>query len=78
MSYPTSEATVRPYRLWDANAKQALRWRCYKHPKRAHLGALVECRWAKVGVVIEVFNANNGRLLGQYKRTPTSVEFSGA
>lgn len=78
MSYPKSEGSKRPYRLWDAKEKQPLRWRYYSNPRRAHLGALIEARWAKVGTVVEVFNAENGRLLGQYRRTPDSVVFTGA
>jgi hypothetical protein len=41
------------------------------------MGALIEVRWSKVGTVIEVFNSATGRLLGQYRRTPTSIHFSG-
>ena len=78
MSYPKVEETKRPYRLWDAEAKEQMRWRYYSDPKRAHMGALIEARWAKVGTTIKVFNAENGRLLGQYRRTANSVEFSGA
>ena len=77
MSYPTSEFTTRPYRLWDANAKKALRWRCYSDPKRAHMGALIECRWAKVGTTVEVYNSSNGRLLGQYGRGVNDIKFRG-
>lgn len=77
MAFPRSEATKRPYRLWDANQKAALRWRCYSDPKRAHVGALIEARWSKVGTTIEVFNANTGRLLGQYTRKPTTIDFRG-
>lgn len=78
MAYPVAnEESVRPYRLWDANAKEQMRWRYYSDPKRAHMGALIEARWSKVGTVIEVFNVNNGRLLGQYKRTVDSIHFSG-
>jgi hypothetical protein len=77
MSYPISEGAKRPYHLWNANEKKAMRWRYYGDPKRAHMGALIECRWAKVGTTVEVFNAINGRLLGQYTRTPTSIRFQG-
>lgn len=75
MRYPVVDKTVRPYRLWDSNEKCPLRWRYYSDSKRAHMGALIEARWGKVGTVIEVYNAENGRLLGQYKRTPTTIEF---
>ena len=78
MSYPKSESTARPYRLWDAVEKRALRWRYYSDPKRAHMGALIEARWASVGTTIEVYNAQNGRLLGQYTRRATSIDFQGA
>ncbi|MCC6489121.1 MAG: hypothetical protein IT364_16600 [Candidatus Hydrogenedentes bacterium] len=76
MRYPVVSESKRPYRLWDANAKCALRWRYYSNPKRAHMGALIEARWAKVGTVVEVYNAENGRLLGQYRRTATTIEFT--
>lgn len=66
--YPKSEATVRPYHLWNANLKKAVRYRYYSDKKRAHNGALLECKWSgKVGTVIEVYNAHTGKLLGQYK-----------
>lgn len=78
MIYPVSEETKRPYRLWDATAKAAVRYRYYSDPKRAHMGALIETRWAKVGVTIEVYNALNGRLLGQYTRRATSIDFQGS
>lgn len=77
MSYPKSEGTKRPYRLWDANAKKALRWRCYLHSRSAHLGALIDTRWAKVGTTVEVFNADTGRLLGQYTRHEDRISFRG-
>ena len=77
MSYPRTEGTKRPYRLWDAHNKVALRWRYYSDPRRAHVGALIEARWAKVGVSIEVYNAATGRLLGQYTRRLHTVDFTG-
>ena len=69
------EDSPRPYRLWDANNKINLRWRYYSDPKRAHMGAIIECRWSKEGTVIEVYNAATGQLLGQYKRLATSIAF---
>ncbi len=76
-AYPKSEGTQRPYRLWDANAKKPLRWRCYSDPKRAHIGALIDCRWAQVGTTVEVYNVSNGRMLGQYTRRVATVTFKG-
>lgn len=75
--YPKTNGTSRPYRLWNANEKKPYRWRYYSNPKRAHNGALLEARWAKVGVTVEVYNASNGRLLGQYTRRVNTVEFKG-
>jgi len=76
--YPVvdSDETVRPYRLWDANAKGLVRYRCYLYPRNAHLGAYIEARWAKPGAAYEVIDVTTGALLGQYVRTPTSVEFT--
>jgi len=66
----------RPYRLWNAGTKALLRWRNYKFPRNAHLGALIEARWAKPGTAIEVIDIRTMKLLGQYRRTPTSVAFT--
>lgn len=77
--YPKLEAgeeSARPYRLWNANDKELVRWRCYKYPKNAHMGALVEARWADPGKVYEVIDIRTAALLGQYKRTPTTVAFT--
>jgi hypothetical protein len=68
--------TKRPYRLWDAVDNIQVRWRCYAYPRNAHLGALIEARWGKPGHTIEVLDIRTGALLGQYKRTPTSVQFT--
>ena len=67
----------RPYRLWNGNEKVALRWRCYSDPKRAHMGALIEARWAKVGTTVEVINIETGKMLGQYTRRIGNVTFRG-
>lgn len=73
---PQQPDSVRPFRLWDANKGVQLRWRYYTDKRRAHIGALVEARWAAVGVTVEVFDIRNGKLLGQYTRRPTTVAFS--
>jgi hypothetical protein len=77
VKYPVSEETKRPYRLWNANDKCPIRWRYYSEPRRAHVGALIEARWAKISVTIEVYNAINGRMLGQYTRRVNTVAFRG-
>lgn len=78
MGYPKSNGSKRPFRLWDAKGKHALRWRCYKYRENAHNGAVVEMRWSAVGDVIEVYNAVNGRLVGQYRRGTDVIHFTGA
>jgi hypothetical protein len=78
MKYPRSEGTVRPYHLWNAVEKKPLRWRYYSDPRRAHVGALIEARWAKVGTTIEVYHAGTGKLLGQYTRELHTIKFTGA
>jgi len=67
----------RPFRLWDATAKKNLRWRNYADPKRAHMGALIECRWSGIGQSIEVYDVRTGRLLGQYTRRVNKIQFTG-
>lgn len=68
--------STRPYRLYDALTKTNLRWRYYSDPHRAHMGALIECRWSKVGSVIEVLNNDTGHVLGTYKRSVHSLTFT--
>lgn len=75
--YPKGSGTVRPFRLWNASSKKNLAHRCYKIRPNAHIGALIECRWAAVGHTIEVYNVTTGKLLGQYTRTPTAIDFKG-
>jgi hypothetical protein len=75
MKYPEVEETVRPFRLWDAVNKVNLAHRYYVHDRNAHLGALIEARWAQVGTTIEVYNCLTGRMLGQYTRRIHSIDF---
>ena len=76
--YPINEESIgRPYRLWNANERAPIRWRNYTHLKHAHVAALIECRWAAIGVCVEVFDTRNGKLSGQYIRRVHSVEFIG-
>jgi len=74
---PRDKPTVRPFRLWDAQAKKCLPSRNYADLKRAHMGALIEARWAMVGACIEVFDITKGKLKGQYIRRINTVEFMG-
>jgi len=78
-TYPrleNGEEAARPFRLWNANDKELIRWRWYKYSRNAHLGALIEARWAEPGAVVEVIDIRTASLLGQYKRTPTSIQFT--
>jgi len=74
--FPKSAGAKRPYRLWNAVAKKPLRWRCYKIRQNAHIGALVEARWSRPGMTIEVYDVTTGRLIGQYKREANTVSFT--
>lgn len=69
---------ARPFRLWDAVNRKNYRWRNYADPKRAHMGALIEARWAPIGSTVEVYDCRTGRLLGQYTRRVDSIRFMGA
>ena len=75
--YPKHESPGRPFRLWDTKTSKLIPWRCFKHKKNAHMAALVEARWAKVGATIEVINIETAKMLGQYTRRVNSVTFLG-
>lgn len=79
MSYPITEVEEpkRPYRLWLAQEKRQISHRYFGDPKHAHMAALVEARWERVGYTIEVFNSANGRLLAQYTRRIDNIEIRG-
>jgi len=66
---------ARPYRLWDTVNRQNLRWRYYSDKKRAHMAALIECRWQAIGTTIEVYDCRTGKLLGQYTRRVDTIRF---
>lgn len=69
------EDSPRPFRLWNPFTKVNYRWRYYSSVRRAHIAALIEARWAKPDTVIEVYDARNGHLHGQYKRLLSTVAF---
>ena len=72
----------RPYRLHAGLAGTKhhgeIRYRYYSTPIRAHEHALIEAKYAKIGEVISVWNKNAGRLLGEYLRHKSGIEFRGA
>jgi hypothetical protein len=74
-TFEVDDETVRPFRLWDATAQEFLRWRYYSDDKRAHIGALIECRWSKIGATIEVVDVSVGRMLGSYTRGVNDIKF---
>ena len=75
-TYPVrADVAKRPFRLWDAAKKAELRWRYYADWRRAVNAAFIELKWSAIGTVIEVIDIRNGKLLGQYKRTVSSVTF---
>jgi hypothetical protein len=75
--YPHDVESVRPFRIWNALDKQQLRWRYYSDKRHAHIGALIEARWAAVGTTLEVFDIRTGRLMGQYTRKVNTIAFMG-
>lgn len=69
----------RPFRLYNANTRTFLPWRFYRHLRNAHMGALVEVRWAKVGTTLEVIDVSSGNhTRGSYTRGVNQVYFSRA
>jgi hypothetical protein len=78
------EETLRPFRLWNPSAEGDLKHsgafvahRYYSHLRNAHLSALIECRWAKVGVTIEVIDVRTGKFWGSYTRRVDDIRFIG-
>jgi hypothetical protein len=71
--YPKGSGEKRPFRLWNAQDKKSIPWRCYKYEHNAKDGALLEAKWAEVGLTIEMYDRRNGKLLGQYTRKANSL-----
>lgn len=73
--------TVRPFRLWNPGVNgsdgEFMRWRNYSHLRNAHLGALIECRWSKVGTTIEVIDVRTHKHWGSYTRRMEEIRFIG-
>ena len=65
----------RPFRLYDSKTKKFLFGRNYGYKERAHIGALIQVRWAAVGTVIEVIDASISKMIGQYKRGVNDIKF---
>ena len=73
--YDINDDTVRPFRIYDALEQSWLRWRYYSDSRRAHIGALIEIRWAKVGTTFEVVDVSTGKMIGQYRRGVNDIKF---
>ena len=73
----TTKETKRPFRLYDTKTKKFLCSRNYSIFKNAHIGGLIQARWAPIGTTIEVIDKAHGEALrGQYTRTATTVRFT--
>jgi hypothetical protein len=70
-----AQDSTKPIRIWDAKAKKHCVGRYYKYHRNAHDGALLMARWAKVGETLEIIDARNGKLLGQYTRKLHSISY---
>ena len=75
MKYEKNEQTVRPFRLYNADTKKFQSHRCFKIKQNAHLGALMQIRWAKVGTTLEVVDLSIGKMHGQYTRGVNDIKF---
>jgi hypothetical protein len=64
---------IRPFRIWDEGNFVNLPHRCYVHEDRAKLGALIACKFAKVGDTFQVYDARSGRSVCSYRRGVSSI-----
>jgi hypothetical protein len=69
---PIVEDALRPYRIWDSTEKKNLPYRAYSIALHAHWAAVHAVLYGAVplGVVLEVYNTLNGKLIGQYRLKP--------
>jgi len=74
--YGEIKDSVRPFRIWDARAKKQCIGRNFKYSRNAHDRALLMLRWGKVGMQLEVFDIETGKLMGQYVRGLHAVSFT--
>jgi hypothetical protein len=77
----SDEDTKRPFRLWNpgvnGSAGEFVRWHYFSHLRNAHLCALIECRWAKVGTTFEVVDVRTQKFWGSYTRRVDEIRFMG-
>lgn len=75
-TYPRIKDTLRPYRLWNAATRKHMPYRCYKHKRNAHNGALIDAWWElSVGESIEVVDVRYQKLLGTYTKRVGGVDY---
>jgi len=58
----------RPVRLYDSARKACVPHRCFKYPDRALNTTAALLNWLPAPRVIEVYNAQSGRLLGSFRK----------
>jgi len=68
-------SSKRPYRLWNPKKEKHVPHRYFKYLDNARIAALIETKAAKVGTVLELYNYDTGKLLGQYIRKLHNIEF---
>jgi hypothetical protein len=58
----------RPYRIWNEQAKQYERWRCYGYLEHAKVAGWILAKQQKVGTTLAVMHHETKKLFGQYTR----------
>lgn len=80
-AFERDDESTRPFRLWNPGKNgtdgEFMRWRYYSHLRNAHLGALIEARWAEVGTTIEVIDIRTHKQWGSYTRRIDDIRFIG-
>jgi len=65
--------SLRPYRIWDANKRHNVRWRCFTDKEHALDGAWLELRTARIGQSYEVYDIRTMKLIAQYTKRISGV-----
>lgn len=73
--YPIRDDTVRPFRIWHANAAppQDLPHCNYLHKRSAVIGAWIRAKEMPIRTALEVYDTTTGQLIGQYVRRVDGV-----
>lgn len=73
VEYPRSalKYNERPIRLINAKTQKCIRHQNFKYVDRAmNKAAAFVTNWAKIGTVVEVYNARSGKLWASYTKKP--------